>query len=461
MSKLNKLSEKNFIFFGLNYIIGFGFIVTIASIISKGAWGILIFILTSFIAMIAMLSYSRGGQAYGKELGGAYAYTKKAFPKNRFLIFFSGWNQFAQVPLFAASTPLLLSNLLSDFDSSNQFLYQILSISIFVVITLISLLGLKISKWFVFITGFFKWLIVFIGFFIIIYLAFGNYKFASIFESNDEITPAIIASSILFFFYSFGGIEGLAGISSDVKTKRFKTLLFIIFILVFTFYFIFYLVFLFLDVDKIQIGDNSISFSNLMKKVFGLTGSILFLIGSFFRSFSSTLSSGIYYSRIVASIATDGFIPSILEKKNKNNEYKFATYFVIFVSIISMIVLGIIPFYLNLKDQFATIIEAGVIVFFTQYIFSIISILVISIKTKEIKIFILEKILYVIGVILIFLVILINIFPFIVNEPFKADSILKLVSYFAVMALGFIFWHATYLYNKKRNKRKNNSIVNF
>ncbi|VEU59819.1 APC family permease [Mesomycoplasma neurolyticum] len=462
MSNKNKFSEKNFIFYGLNYIIGFGFIVTISSVISKGAWGILIFVLTAFIAMVAMLSYSRGGQVYGKEIGGAYAYAKKAFPKNRFFIFCVGWNQFAQVPLFAASTPLLLSSLLTEFDKSNQFIYQISSIILFVVVTLIGLFGIHLSKWFIFITSFFKWVIILLGFGIVVYLSFGNFSIAKSFQSNEEISIAIIASSILSFFYAFGGFEGLAGVSLEVKTKRFKKLLFLIFIIVFTFYFVFYLVFLFLDKDVVEIGDDSVSFSKLLKIVFGLTGSILFIIGALFRNFSSTLSSSLYYSRIIASMANDNFIPKIFAIKNKNNEYKYSLMFAIFVQIIAMIILGIIPYYLNLKDQFSTIISAGVIVFFMQYIFSIFSILIISNKTKEIKISIFEKILYVIGIVIISLIILINIFPFIVNEPFKTTSLFKLISYVVVMLLGFAFWALNnFVLSKKNKKGQLNSIVDF
>ncbi|SYV96890.1 Uncharacterised protein, partial [Mycoplasmopsis edwardii] len=34
----NKFTEKQFLFYGLNYIIGFGFIATISSVVSKGLW---------------------------------------------------------------------------------------------------------------------------------------------------------------------------------------------------------------------------------------------------------------------------------------------------------------------------------------------------------------------------------------------------------------------------------------
>ncbi|UWV83205.1 hypothetical protein [Mycoplasmopsis cynos] len=58
-SKKNKFTEKQFIFYGLNFIVGFGFIHTISSVISRGLWGILIFALTAFISMTVMLAFAR------------------------------------------------------------------------------------------------------------------------------------------------------------------------------------------------------------------------------------------------------------------------------------------------------------------------------------------------------------------------------------------------------------------
>ncbi|MCU9933570.1 hypothetical protein NWQ33_07095 [Mycoplasmopsis cynos] len=76
-SKKNKFTEKQFIFYGLNFIVGFGFIATISSVISRGLWGILIFALTAFISMTVMLAFARASQSYGKEVGGTYVYAKK------------------------------------------------------------------------------------------------------------------------------------------------------------------------------------------------------------------------------------------------------------------------------------------------------------------------------------------------------------------------------------------------
>ncbi|MCU9939058.1 hypothetical protein NWQ34_05755 [Mycoplasmopsis felis] len=77
----NKLTEKQFFLYGLNYIVGFGFLATITSVISRGLWGMLIFSLTAFISFSVILAFARGSQEYSSELGGTYVYAKKASKK--------------------------------------------------------------------------------------------------------------------------------------------------------------------------------------------------------------------------------------------------------------------------------------------------------------------------------------------------------------------------------------------
>ncbi|UWV86069.1 hypothetical protein NW063_04540 [Mycoplasmopsis cynos] len=78
-SKKNKFTEKQFIFYGLNFIVGFGFIATISSVISRGLWGILIFALTAFISMTVMLAFARASQSYGKRSWWNICLCKKSF----------------------------------------------------------------------------------------------------------------------------------------------------------------------------------------------------------------------------------------------------------------------------------------------------------------------------------------------------------------------------------------------
>lgn len=63
-NRQNYFNERQFLFFGLNYIVGFGFIATISGVILTGAWGMLVFSLTSLITLAVLLSFSRAGNKY-------------------------------------------------------------------------------------------------------------------------------------------------------------------------------------------------------------------------------------------------------------------------------------------------------------------------------------------------------------------------------------------------------------
>ncbi|MBN3535043.1 APC family permease [Mycoplasma procyoni] len=450
----NKLSERQFIFFGLNYIVGFGFIATISSVISKGLWGSLIFVLTAFISMSIMLAFARASQNYANEVGGTYIYAKKAFPekKHRWFLFLQGWNQFAQVPLFAATTPLFFGGLMSAFDQNNAVIYQVVSVAVFMIFIIISALGFRLSKWFVFISGAIKWIVIGLGLSIVVYLSLTQRQFAASFAKDERITVSIIATTVLNFTYAFAGGEGLVGISSDVKTKRFKKLLLLIFAIVLSFYFIFYLIYLGIDEKSVLTENNSISFGIIYKSVFGITGLIIFAVGTFFNRTSSSISSNIYYARTVAPLAKDGFIPSLFAKKSRNGEYKNSIVLVTIFALFAMVIFTIIPNILGIREQFSAILNAGTIVFLMQYWFSIFSILIISLKNKDFKIPIFEKIIYSLALLLIGFIVLVSFIPPIVGDAYSLETAILLPSYAGTILIGYIFWFAWYLYNKNKSK---------
>ncbi|WP_117275005.1 APC family permease [Mycoplasmopsis edwardii] len=450
----NKFTEKQFLFYGLNYIIGFGFIATISSVVSKGLWGILIFVLTAFISMSVMLAFARGSQNYGKEVGGTYAYAKKAFPgddlKSRLILFLQGWNQFAQVPLFSATTPLFFIGLLGEFDSGHKTIYQFSAIAFFVLLTVISSFGIRTSKWFIFFTAIIKWLTIAIGLSIVAYYSFSSFQFGANFEKNPTIDISIIVTSVLSFIYAFAGGEGLAGISADVETKRFKKILMIIFGVVLTFYFVFYMVYLGLDKAVLNgEGSSSVNFARIFRVGMGLTGVIMFTVGTFFNRVGSSLSSLIYYARTVVPLAQDGFIPGIFAKKSKKTgEYRNAIIFVAIFSISSMLIFTTIPYFLGIEDQFGAVLNAGNIVFLMQYLLTMSTILYLSRKDKTFVVPIWEKILYVLAISLIAFIVLTALIPPIVGTKYSVSSAILLPSYVGTMLIGYLIWYIWYLIQK-------------
>ncbi|WP_322876327.1 APC family permease [Mycoplasmopsis felis] len=445
----NKLTEKQFFLYGLNYIVGFGFLATITSVISRGLWGMLIFSLTAFISFSVILAFARGSQEYSSELGGTYVYAKKA-SKNKWWVFFNGWNQFAQVPLFSATTILFFSNLLAEFDKGNQLIYQIVSLIFFLTLAVITTFGIKVSKMFILASAIIKWSTIILGVIFGVYLSLYTNNFSNNFLLVDKISVSVITTSVLNFIYSFGGAEGLAGIRAEVQTNRFKKILMLIFITVLSIYFTLYILLLGLDLSVFK---GSLTFSILYNKILGITGLIIFAIGTLFNRISSTLSSNIYYARMIVPLAEDGFIPKTFAHKSKNGEYKNALILSTSFSFISMIIFTVIPIILGVKDQFSFILNAGNIVFLVQYFLTILSILIISLKHKHFKLPIWEIIVYIIALLLIAFITLSNLFPILVGEKFTIESLFLLPSYLGVMLVGYILWGIYYFVKKRKSKK--------
>ncbi|EIE39359.1 APC family permease [Mycoplasmopsis canis] len=458
----NKLTEKQFIFYGLNYIIGFGFIATISSVVSKGLWGILIFVLTAFISMSVMLAFARGSQNFGKEVGGTYAYAKKAFHNKRAILFLQGWNQFAQVPLFSATTPLFFINLIGEFDKGNQVIYQFSAVAFFIILNIISSFGLRTSKWFILFSAIIKWITIGMGLSIVVWYSFASFQFGNNFSSNPTIDISIIVTSVLSFIYAFAGGEGLAGISADVESKRFKKVLMLIFMIVLTFYFVFYMIYLGLDKTAfLGTEKSSVNFARIFRVSMGLSGVIMFTIGTFFNRVGSSISSIIYYARTVVPLAQDNFIPSFFAKKSeKTGEYRNAIIFSSVFSIISMLIFTIVPYFLGIRDQFAAVLNAGNIVFLMQYLMTIFTILFISYKDKTFKIPLWEKMIYVLAILLIGFIVLASLIPPIVGTSYTVESAILMPSYLGVMILGYVIWGVWYLIQKINSKNNSSSIYN-
>lgn len=450
-----KFSEKQFIFFTLNYIMGFGFIATISSVISTGWFGILIFALTSLITLSVALVFSRLGNIYSKEYGGSYLYAKKAFNKN--FAFFQGWNQFIQGPILAASSPLFIASAVQIIteDETTLWIVRGASILIFIVLVLVSTLGIQTSKKVIFTSSIIKWTILLFGVGTAIVLSIKDLSFETNLNNTKEVSVFLIFSNVLSFMYAFGGIEDVSAMVADVKVKNFRKVLMISFLVILSFYFI---VFIFLNgISELDQIKNS-NFGAIFNIAFGITGVIIFVVGVLFNGVASKVSISISTSRKIVPLAQDGYLPRFLDKQNKHSEYKNAILFGALLTIISMLIFWLLPYLLDLENFFGSVIEIGTMAFLIQYLLTLTTALHLS-RTKKIsKIPLWEQISYVIGIIIIFVTLLIYVFPPITGEQWTIQNTIVLISYFTFIGFGYLL----YLFRKigDKNKNQNNKKEN-
>ncbi|WP_240535868.1 APC family permease [Mesomycoplasma ovipneumoniae] len=444
----NSLTERQFIFYGLNYVVGFGFIATISRVINQGIWGVFVFILTSLITLAVIFAFARAGQKYQNEVGGSYAYAKKTFKNG--LVFFLGWNQVARIMLFSATSPLFFSTLLTEFDPDRQWLYVAISLVVYIILILAGSFGFKLSKQIILFTAIFKWATLFIGFGLIIYLIIQSNTYGHSFSQIQPFSVTLFAGTILRFIYSYGGFESLATISQSVETKRFKKVIILMFIIVISAYFLFYIIFIGLGKEYLS---SNFGLEQVYKTLWGASGASLFTIGIFFNRMSATMGSVQPYARYIAPLAEDGFLPSVFAKKNKHNEYQHAIYLSVSLVIASSIIFTIIPRIAGVTDTFGKILDAGNISFLIQYFLTLFTVLIWKWRKNE-QIPIWEIVIYILGMIVILFTLIVSQLPFISSEEVAFEQFIPLISYVGVILIGYIVKFLTNWQKKRKMNKK-------
>ncbi|MBE4704376.1 APC family permease [Spiroplasma platyhelix] len=446
----SKLNTIQFICFGFNWIVGFGFITALTKTVNLGVWSLLCFAIAAFVSFATMLVFARATEKYPQVSGGTYGYTKLAFGK--FATFFQGWNQISHIFLLSATAPLFLSELLTLLDSTpaNQTYYKVGSVILFILITLIAVFSLKVSKIFLLIFAIFKYLIIFGGTILIIYFCFKDNSFSENINATEKINLSTIAAKTMIFIFAFNGFNNIAALSKDtIGITKFKKIMVIIYSLVFSFYLLTCL--LFLGINGAQ---NIKGYEGIFLKAFSVTGLIIFIIGATFNRLSSQLGYTIWYARIIAPMAEDGYLPEMFKKKNRFGEYSNAMYLALGATIVSMILFVIIPIIFNLENAFESMVTAGTIVYMVNYLGTFIAICYLHFKKKMLKIPWWELMLYFLAMGVIVVILLLTLIPPIIGDPWTITNSIMLFSYLGSMAFGYLVWFSYYLYKRIKHKNK-------
>ena len=76
---MKKINQRSFTLFAINYIVGFGFITTITSLVKIGIFGLVVFLLTSTVNLSLSLVFARLSNKFNNKYGGSYLFAKKVF----------------------------------------------------------------------------------------------------------------------------------------------------------------------------------------------------------------------------------------------------------------------------------------------------------------------------------------------------------------------------------------------
>ncbi|MFN3044833.1 APC family permease [Mycoplasmoides gallisepticum] len=438
-------NDRTFALLTINYVVGFGFIATIVDIVNIGYWAILILFLTSFIATATAFAFSRLISAFPNETGGSISYAKKT--NYKFLTCFTGFNQYVQVPLFAATGPLFLVRIAEVLTANETTLWIVrgVSIAFYISLVLLVVLRVRVSKWFIFATAIIKWISLGIGIIgLVILVARNASNLVENFKNVKDVNAYLIFSTIITFMFAFGGVETTPNIANSVQFNKFSKALIIAIVTIIGFYTIAYILFLNLNLNLISDG-----FIQVYKTVLGTTGLVIFLIYLLFYNISSTMTSTLANPKVLVSAAQIGFLPSFLTRTNRFNQHRNAIITNAVLIIVSMFIFTLLPMFLKLDTNFfRNVINMGTIAFLLQYVLSFITIFVLVKQKKMTNIRWWELLFYGLAVLFILVPSMIYLFPFLVGQSWTVENTITIVTY-AIFFLVFLIY---FFIAKQKNK---------
>ncbi|QGZ97697.1 amino acid permease [Mycoplasma sp. NEAQ87857] len=463
-------TQRSFTFFTINFIVGLGFLTTISTVAGFGLWGYLIILIAGMAVFGVSLVFSRLSNAFKEHYGGSYAFAKHfnesygQSKKTKFFAFFVGWNQFIQNPIISSVSPLFLANVITGLLDPNQPNYTLFlwitrvgALIFFIVLILLSTIGLKVNKRIIWSVSTIKWFVLLIGIFILLYEVTTHQQYDQNIMNHKKIDAQLLFANSLLFIYAFGGTEDVAAMVKDVKFKNFRKILFVSFFSVLGFYLIVFSLLLGLDIKLIQ--DKGLVY--VYKTLGAVVGTVLFLFGFISNEISSKITISVATARKLAPLAKDGHIFAILAKKSKNGEFKNAIWFTSIATLVTMIVFWTIPLviYSNPSEQnnfFDTVIISSGVALLIEDLLTLYVAFALEKKKVITKIPLWEKIYYIFVMGLIIFLLISFLFPIIwkpiyPNIQFDPKQWVVLGSYLVFILIGIIIYFAN---NKIKNKEQ-------
>ncbi|WP_434414465.1 APC family permease [symbiont of Argiope bruennichi] len=426
MGNSRKQSATIAILFGINTCVGYAFIIGISSFYnSVGNWFLFFLPLCGLISFVVGICFSKLTLQI-EGYGGSYLYVKKAF--GRYAATITGFFQYAQVPAICIG---IISGILWSFKAINEDFYVdnknwlvLGAFILFVIFSSILFFGLKMTKYTVLILWILKWAVLLFS--LVISLTLIS-KFGQNFSDTSQLDPSNktykpfhslgisdVISSIILFFFAFGGFENLAAISHDVKNPS-KVMPKIIAGLI-LFATVFYLIYFVCMVGALGSGNhdytinsegNANIINNLINKVFKdhfklaggvVTGIIITaVLSQMANKLSGRVQSAWVNTRLISPLAFDGIIPHHFAKRDKHGQFRNALYLDFVISFIAVLAYCVLLYFsIPYKDNdpnnqhtpsYADYLDRTLQVYtltaFTQYILTLLAAVKLA-KKKEI-----------------------------------------------------------------------------
>ena len=419
--KPKKWSKNQFIVWSFNFIVGYGFVITLNGTYQNiGNFLPLILIIAAVIAFVSGYSYVRLSRSFYGD-GGVFLYATKNI-RNRFIQYSTGFWQYVQGPTIGVASFFGImwafnnifstkTNLNTSHDIAHYWYISVASGILFGIIFIMLTKGFMMKKYTLYIMYILKWSMLLLAMFIAIanlqhFAQNINNPIGTRAGSGKKINEINVFTGVISFFFAFGGFEGVAVIGNDVENAKKNLGRTLIICLILTI--LAYIVMWFLLIGSIGtsgpngklgfggVGDFNplnVLLSHLIKGSNGsiaLTGKVsagmilvltLLLISEVANKSSSRFMNGGVNSRILVVLSKKGFLPKFFTIKNRNKQYINA----LGVDFVLIYFIFIIFYIIYLRTQFklTDVLDLYTILTFLQYIFVFFIAIKFYISTKK------------------------------------------------------------------------------
>lgn len=323
---------------GISLIMSSGiFLIPLIAAKEYGVFSILGWVLGSIFAILMGLTLSELAVKMPKE-GGPYAYVHKAFGNT--IGFLTGWIFWFSYWITISVEILALSFFLRPFfPEVNSLIRLSISIVLFLIITFINYLGIKISGEVEDILTFLKvaTLIVFIvaGFF-----AFKQQNLFPLMPSDKSLI-SIISGSTILALYAYTGFEIITVPEEEVKNAKKAIRKALVFSINTTHLLFILVVFTLLGIMHWSNYGNYLSIAGVAKDVLGYNIGTIVAVGGIMAVLGSINAVVLGSSRVALSMAEDNLFPKFFD--HVNEKHKTPDYALIAQTILAILLVILLP----------------------------------------------------------------------------------------------------------------------
>ncbi|PPE05972.1 APC family permease [Williamsoniiplasma lucivorax] len=388
-----KIGLKQLIWLGFDYTVSMSFVLILSKTFS-GAEGVgynlfWIILLGGFVAGIAGLAFAKCANIFSERSGGPFEYSRRTFGH------FAGWMigiyQYVLIPISATANLLVLLSIslqglysptMWGSEELTQLYLNLISIGIYIAISLTVLLGTKIFKFATNITSIIKWIVmlmVYVGAMVIMARNSGkNFDEAL---GTGSLTVGNFNTAFTAFFYAFTGFETFSTIGDNVRNPKKtmpKAIMIVLAIAV-----VFYLIGLVFLIGGLGSFFPENPNNAIIEMVMG-TGALVFVAISLIAQNLNNFMQGTYYSGgMLQPLAEQKMISAKLAQKDETGLAIRAIFLNIILTVIFGMIWLVLPFITKDKSiDFAAIVGFKSIVMFIIYGTVIVIALLLTFKKK-------------------------------------------------------------------------------